>query len=273
MQADAYALRVVHESSPRTKREAGPDTRPADLVPVPLSAEVWSSAIFHRQDRARRSRGRHRRGSCRRAAVSRADRAGRRDARVSFAEHPALLTRIYEHSAPIFAAFSDGLHIFTATACFAPGGDEAAAVVGKRAARKTTRPDRFVVQLFPELNDGRLAYLYDNAVSQLDPALPGVYARPVDAGRRRSPRAIQGADARVRHYSRMAHQVRSRLAGSLHRSCADPPARAGGSRAVNRVSLRRARCGSTCSPAARRSNRAPQPIDDRRCPLRSTPRG
>ena len=51
----------------------------------------------------------------------------------------------------------------------APQGtaDEAVALWEAVVGEKVTRPDRFIAQLF-ELNEGRLAYLYDT-IGQLDP--------------------------------------------------------------------------------------------------------
>ena len=77
-----------------------------------------------------------------------------------------MLTRIYERSAPIFAAFSDGLHI-RANRVEPPGGDAGAPLWEAVLLEKVTRPERFVLQLL-ELNDGRIAFLYDVA-AQLDP--------------------------------------------------------------------------------------------------------
>jgi hypothetical protein len=162
--ADAF-LQAVRQATLRGRRDAEPDPRPAELVPVPLSAELWSSAIFHRKvareelvvaiiaDRT--------------AALMCHGLAALDDQTLEFfAEHPALLTRIYERSAPLFAAFSDSLHI-RANRVVPPGGEGAAPLWESVLLEKVTRPDRFVLQLL-ELNDGRIAYLYDS-IAQLDP--------------------------------------------------------------------------------------------------------
>jgi hypothetical protein len=164
LQADAF-LTAVREAS-RRGRDGAPDRRPADVVPVPLSAELWSSAIFRRKvaledlvvaivaDRS--------------AALLCHGLASLDDETLAyFADHPALLTRIYEHSAPLFAAFSDGLQVRDDRIVL-PGGEDAQPLWEALLLEKTTRPDRFVQQLF-ELNDGRLAFLYD-VIAQLDPA-------------------------------------------------------------------------------------------------------
>jgi hypothetical protein len=76
-----------------------------------------------------------------------------------FAAHPSLLTRIYERSAPLFAAFANSIRIRDNRAV--PAGDDAAAALWEFVLNeKTTRADRFFTALL-ESNDGRLAYLYD----------------------------------------------------------------------------------------------------------------
>ncbi len=163
--ADAF-LEATRQTAPRGKRDAEPDTRPAELVPVPLTAELWSSAIFHRKvakdelvtaivaDRTA-------------ALVCHGLAALDEETLAFFAEHPAVLTRIYERSAPMFAAFSDSLRI-RANRVEPPGGAAAVPLWEAVLLEKATRPDRFLFQLL-ELNDGRLAYLYD-VIGQLDPA-------------------------------------------------------------------------------------------------------
>ena len=159
-------LEAVRQTAPRGKRDAGPDTRSAELVPVPLTAELWSNAIFHRKvakdelviaivaDRAA-------------ALVCHGLTALDEETLAFFARHPAVLTRIYERSAPMFAAFSDSLRI-RANRVEPPGGAAAVPLWEAVLVEKATRPDRFLFQLL-ELNDGRLAYLYD-VIGQLDPA-------------------------------------------------------------------------------------------------------
>ena len=162
--ADAF-LQAVRQTPARGRRDAEPDLRPADLVPIPLTTEIWSSAIFHRKvareelvvaivaDRTA-------------ALMCHGLAALDEETLTFFAERPALLTRIAERSAPVFAAFSDGLHI-QANRIVPPGGDGAVALWETVLLEKVTRPDRFMLQLL-ELNDGHLAYLYDT-VAQLDP--------------------------------------------------------------------------------------------------------
>jgi hypothetical protein len=146
------------------------DTRPGDLVPVPLTVELWSTAIFHRTvaprdlitaiitDRA--------------AALLCLGLSSLDDATLGFfADHPQLLERIYERSAPAFGAFSSSLKIAN-NRVVPPGGgpdrEDIAALWESVVLEKVTRADRFIQQLL-ELNEGRLAYLYD-VIGQLDPA-------------------------------------------------------------------------------------------------------
>jgi len=133
----------------------GPD---AETVPIPLSADVWSNAIFHRRvasddlltailsDRS--------------AALLCYGLAAVDDETLQYlASQPALLLNLYERQAPLVAAFGDSLRI-RGGAVVPPGGDAGVplweAVVGER----VTAPARFVPALF-ERADGRLAYLYD----------------------------------------------------------------------------------------------------------------
>jgi hypothetical protein len=161
----AAFLQTLAPPTRRDKRErAAPDPGTADLVPVPLTAEVWSSAVFHRKVSREEL-----------VAAIVADRAASMlchglaaldDQTLEyFAGHGSMLTRIAERSAPAFAGFSSSLRI-RANRVVPPGGDGAAALWEAVVGEKVTRPDRFVTQLF-ELNEGRLAYLFDT-IGQLD---------------------------------------------------------------------------------------------------------
>jgi hypothetical protein len=161
--ADAY-LQVARQAASRGRTPV--DTRPGELVPVPLTADLWSTAIFHRTVAPRdlvtaiiidRS-----------AALLCHGLASLDDATLQFfADHPSLLERIYARSTPAFAAISGSLRVQGGRVVPA-GGDSAVAVWEGAVLEKVTRPDRFLQQLL-ELNDGRLAYLYD-VIGELDPA-------------------------------------------------------------------------------------------------------
>src|SRR4029077_20602486 len=118
------------------------DTRPGEAVPVPLTVELWGSAIFHRTvtprelitaiitDRA--------------AALLCVGLASLDDATLGFfADHPQLLERIYERSAPAFAAFAGNLRV-QGNRLAPPGGDGAVALWEAVTLEKVTRPDRFI---------------------------------------------------------------------------------------------------------------------------------
>ena len=153
--ADAYLL-AAHQAASRGRNQV--DTRPGDIVPVPLTVDLWGTAIFHRTMAAREL-----------VPAILADRSAALvcigltsldDTTLAFlADHPLLLTRIYERSAPAFAAFSSSLHV-QANRVVPPGGDAAAALWEPLLVEKVTRPDRFIQQLL-ELSEGRFAYLYD----------------------------------------------------------------------------------------------------------------
>ena len=132
---------------------------------MPLTADLWSTAIFHRTVAPREL-----------VAAIVADRsaallclglASLDDGTLAFfADHPQLLERIYERAAPAFAAFSGRLHV-QGNRVVPPSGDAAVALWEAVTLEKVTRADRFIQQLL-ELNDGRLAYLYA-VIGELDP--------------------------------------------------------------------------------------------------------
>ena len=135
-----------------------------DLIPVPLSAEVWSNAIFRRKVVPEEL-----------VAAIIADRPASlvchgldaldEETLRFFAEHSALLTRLYERSAPMFAVFSTSLRIH-ANRVVPPGGPDGVGMWEAVVGEKVTRPERFVQALF-DASEGRLAYLYD-IIGQLD---------------------------------------------------------------------------------------------------------
>jgi hypothetical protein len=167
--ADAY-LTAARQAAARGRQNT--DTRPGDIVPVPLSADLWGSAIFHRTIAPRelvtaiitdRS-----------AALVCLGLASMDDATLGyFADHPALLERIYERSAPVFAVLAATLRVQNNRVVPAGAGraaqgerDDVETLWEGVALEKVTRPDRFIQQLL-ELNEGRLAYLYD-VIGSLD---------------------------------------------------------------------------------------------------------
>src|ERR1700730_18268266 len=93
------------------------------LVPVPLPADVWSRAVFHRPVKSDQLVAAIM--ADRRAALVCYGLAALDDETLVFlSEHGALLTRLYERDAPAFAAFGASLHI-RAGRVRPPGGDAA----------------------------------------------------------------------------------------------------------------------------------------------------
>lgn len=146
-------------------RGAGPVSQ-AVLVPVPLSAEVWSRAVFRRSvplnqlvqtivlDRT--------------AALLCYALAGLDDETLAFlSEHPGILTSLAERDAPAFSAFGASLRIH-GNRIVTPGGDDAVALWESVVGESVDKPDRFVRALFA-IDEGRLAYLYDR-IGHLDEA-------------------------------------------------------------------------------------------------------
>ena len=150
------------------------DPRPAENVPLPLSADFWANSIFKRRMTPRElipAIIADRSASLICLGLSSLD-----DATLDYlGDHPSILERAYERSVTAFGAFSGSLAIEN-NRVVPPGGlrqapqgtaDEAVVLWEAVVGEKVTRPDRFIAQLF-ELNEGRLSYLYDT-IGQLDP--------------------------------------------------------------------------------------------------------
>src|SRR5262249_49401658 len=136
----------------------------ADLVPVPLNADLWSDAIFRRRV-AREDlvltilADRQATWLCH--GLARID-----DETLEFiANRPALLSRLYERSAALFATFAESLRV-SDNHIVPPGGAAAVPLWEAALGERVTRPDRFVTALF-DTSDGRVAYVYDT-IGRLD---------------------------------------------------------------------------------------------------------
>ena len=137
-----------------------------DEVPVPLPADVWSQAVFHKTV-----------GRDDLVGAILADRtasllcyglAAMDDETLQFlADHAPLLSRLAERSPATFAAFAESVHIRNGRVAV-PGGDAAAATWESIVGEKLEHPDKFVEQLF-EADRGRIAYLFD-VLSHVDAA-------------------------------------------------------------------------------------------------------
>src|SRR3954468_1829750 len=112
------------------------------LVPVPLSAHLWSSAVFHR------SVSREQLVTAiltdRRAALLGRGLAGLDDETLEYlAQHPAIVSYLYERGAAAFGAFGDSLRIRNGQVVPA-GGAPAVALWESVTHESVTAPDRFV---------------------------------------------------------------------------------------------------------------------------------
>ncbi len=162
----AAFLFSLAQPGPRGGHDNPAVTSASDLVPVPLTADIWGRAIFHRKIEREELVG---------AIVSDHTAAllchglGALDDQTLqyFADHSSLLNRLAERSAPAFAAFSGSLHI-RANRVEPPGGPDATPLWEGVVGEKVSRPEAFIAKLF-EVNEGRLAYLFDT-IGQLDPA-------------------------------------------------------------------------------------------------------
>ena len=131
---------------------------PPVSVPVPLSSAVWSRAVLHRALLPNQLLVAIL--SDRRATLLGRGLAGLDDETLDyFADHPQLLTYLYERAAASFAAFGGDLRIHQGR--IVPPGGAAAVPLWEAVVHATvSAPDAFVRLLFGEY-DGRLAYLYD----------------------------------------------------------------------------------------------------------------
>jgi hypothetical protein len=136
----------------------------ADTVPIPLTVAVWSQAVFRRPVAP--------------DAIVAAILSDPRAAHLCYGlaaiddetlqylvDHPGVITRLYEHDAAQFAAFGESLQV-RADRVVPPGGTAAAALWEAAVGQTPDRPEAFIGALF-ELQEGRLAYLYDT-IAQLD---------------------------------------------------------------------------------------------------------
>jgi hypothetical protein len=169
-EAFLLALRQPSGRAPRRPAAGGEKVDgPTELVPIPLTVDIWSNDIFHRRiaprDLVLAIVADHP------AALLCLGLSMLDDATLAYlADRPLLLERIHERLTPAFVVAAGSLHIQN-NRVVPPGGDEAAALWESLVLEKVTRPDRFLLQLL-ELVEGRYAYLYD-VVGQLDPAHRG----------------------------------------------------------------------------------------------------
>src|SRR4051812_272922 len=122
------------------QRDAAP--RVENTVPVPLSADLWSQAVFHRAVDRRDLAGAIL--TDRSAALLCYGLSGMDDETLEFfAEHPSLLGRLAERAPAAVAAFGESLHV-RGNRVVAPGGDSAAPLWEGVVGEKLARPERFV---------------------------------------------------------------------------------------------------------------------------------
>ena len=127
-------------------------------VPFPLSSAVWSRAVFRHTVPV--SQLAVAVLSDRRATLLARGLAGLDDETLNYvAEHPLLVTFLYERASAPFAAFGGVLRIRQGR-LVPPGGPDAVPLWEAAVRAPVSAPDTFIRLLFGE-SDGRLAYLYD----------------------------------------------------------------------------------------------------------------
>ena len=135
-----------------------PTDSSSDAVPIPLTAEVWSRAVFRRfvapEDIVAAII------SDPRAAHLCYGLAGSDDETLQFfVDHPDVLGWVYENAAATFAAFGGSLHIH-GNRVLPPGPTGSADIWEAVVGEKLDRPEVFVRNLLGQ-DQGRLGYLYD----------------------------------------------------------------------------------------------------------------
>jgi hypothetical protein len=141
------------------------DSQAANLVPVPLTADVWSRAVFKRKIAKDELVGAI--VASRIASLLCHGLAMLDDETLAyFAEHSSILGKLAERAAPAFGPFANSLRI-RGNRVVPPGAPEATPLWESVVGEKVTRPDAFILRLY-EASDGRLAYLFDT-IGQLDP--------------------------------------------------------------------------------------------------------
>ena len=174
--ASCTAFRIrkprVPEILARDLRSVDSSTGTDEIVPVPLTAAVWSDAVFKRavapRDLVVAILG------DRQAAFLCYGLAALDDETLQYlADHPSVLEQIYTLAAEPFAVFSSTLRVqdgrIVPPGSAAGSGGEAAVVLWEAVVGEpVTRPERFIAALFT-LAEGRLANLY-NTIGHLDPA-------------------------------------------------------------------------------------------------------
>ena len=126
------------------------------------------------------------------------------------AEHPAVVTRLYERDAAVFAAFAAHLQIRD-NRVVPPGGDRAVPLWEALLNEKVAHPEGFVRELFAR-DKGRIAYLYD-IIGHLDSSRAAFALGLWIDDARRARRPLQGArvgDIQTRSASGTSRDFRSR---------------------------------------------------------------
>lgn len=175
-------VRLVYEDS-RPRRDAkdsralrlqaylraqGPQASPvaSESVPMPLSAAVWSQAVFRRPVRPTELFAAVMFDP--EAALVAHGLAALDDETLGFlADHPALVTWLYEVGAPVFATLAAHLRIHDGRVV-PPGGPVAVPLWEAALNVSASQPEAFVRQLIGR-SEGRLAFLYD-VIGHLEPS-------------------------------------------------------------------------------------------------------
>ena len=155
---------IYSKPDARTVLVAPAGREAAFRVPVPLTAAVWSKAVFRRtvpRDQLVTAIVQDRQAALLCYALAALD-----DETLTYlSDHSDILTNLYQHAASAFAAFGASLRI-RGGRVEPPGGADARPLWESVVRQSLDRPEQFIRALFEE-NEGRIGYLY-NVIARLD---------------------------------------------------------------------------------------------------------
>ena len=152
---DKFQRLIAHLESSRRARIGA---FPTDVVPLPLSASIWSDVIFKRSI-AREDLFAAVLSDKQATLLARGFTALDDETLAYIARQPALLSSLYHRHAAAFAGFATHLRIHDSR-IVSPGGDQADVLWESVVGERVGNPERFIRALL-ETHKGRIAYLYD----------------------------------------------------------------------------------------------------------------
>jgi hypothetical protein len=168
---------------------------PSERVPLPLSPEIWASAIVHRpvppEQLAAAILGDRRAAFMYHGLMALDD-----ETLAFFGNHPSLLSAVADKSAAVFAEWGRSIRLRNEH-LVVPGGDNAAPVWQALIGREPTDVDGFIRDLLAR-DGGRAAFFYDTVAHLETPRQAFALGTGADADQINRARALYGSFARSR---------------------------------------------------------------------------